>query len=744
MDRYSSSQSPYQPSAGHVYLDFLTLHGLKLGIIERSTAHDLSTRPLSAAELQDHHGRRAFLEQLTIDGRAVFPLSVQDPPAPGDPGRQLGWEDERQGRWGFEMAEQQRRMARMGLARGDAVTRGGMLETRPELEMSECVGTRAGGPKGEVEGQVPVGTTQLTCQRWKDWVDGTAEERRTRQKCEEWRQQCQGPNAEQPFFRRGGRPERATRQRQQLNVHLPPAKPSSLHPGPSRIPDAQSAILSIAHTHRSAASDLALSLAFQNMAYRGFNCQSKEAQERKQLQHQQQYQKEQQQEEQKQKQQQYQKQHQKQQQQQQQRETATSVPKSEPSNTEPVAQSRVATEIPVEKKYGVEAMDETHLDRAEHWRGVWRGVREEQHEQRITGLAALAQACASSQYEPYYPTPVTTSGPPTKVQHEQRTQGLGTVPQVYASSQYEPCYPTPVTSSRPPTKVQPIVTSADRAVEIPVEKKVGAEQSEGMTIDSVEYGQGVEHWRSVLKKEEHEQRTQGLETLAQACASGQSVPSKPDSRPPTTAQPAVASADREKSKEGSIACASSQSVPSHPTAVPDSRPPTKVQPIVFRADRDRSKDGIVAWLRVGGEESTLAATSGGVYKVDSESLNRASEMAKRWTQLPLRFVDPSALAGCKIGAGKRALAGRVREGDIVSSGDSAAGTDDAARISAHAAESPKTPEDAAESPDEGIREWEAVEGCGVDGEWCYVKSVGEGSESGEDGWVDATGEEEVV
>ncbi len=666
----------------------------------------------------------------------------------------LRWEDcgpwahtgERQGQWGyrgFEMAEQQRQMGRMGLA----VMRGELPETRLELEMSECVGTRAGGPKGEAEGQVPVGTTQLTCQRWVDGVDGAggvlnAEERRTRQRCEEWRQQCPGPTVEQPR-RRGWnwRPERAKPQRQ--TARLPPAKPSSLHPGPSRIPDAQPPV--------PVAVDLALSVAFQNMAYRGFNCQSKEAQERKQLQHQQhqqeqhqqQYQKEQQQEEQKQKQQQYQKQ-----QQQQQRETATSVPKSEPGNTEPVAQSRVAAEIPVEKKYGEEAMDETHLDRAEHWRGVWRGVREEQHEQRTTGLAALAQACASSQYEPCYPTPVTTSGPPTKVQHEQRTQGLGTVPQVYASSLYVPSFPIPVMTSRPPTKIQPVVASADRDVEIPVEEKDGAEQSEGMTIDSVEYGQGVEHWRSVLKKEEHEQRTQGLETLGQGCASGQSVPSKPtvvpDSRPPTTVQPVVASADREKSKEGSIACASSQSVPSHPTAVPDSRPPTKVQPIVFRADRDRSKDGIVAWLRVGGEESTLAATSGGVYKVDSESLNRASEMAKRWTQLPLRFVDPSALAGCKVGAGKRALAGRVRVGEIVSSGDLAVGADNAARISVHAAESAKTPEDAAESPEEGIREWEAVEGCGVDGEWCYVKSVGEGSESGEDGWVDASGEGEVV
>lgn len=72
MDRHCSCYSPYQPSATQVYLDYLRLTQQDETTNERSKAHELSLRPLSTSELEEHHRRKSCLFKAANDRLAKF------------------------------------------------------------------------------------------------------------------------------------------------------------------------------------------------------------------------------------------------------------------------------------------------------------------------------------------------------------------------------------------------------------------------------------------------------------------------------------------------------------------------------------------------------------------------------------------------------------------------------------------------------------------------------------------------
>lgn len=72
MNRHCSCNSPYQPTANLVYLDYLHLTKQDDDANERSKAQELSLRPLSTSELEEHHRRRACLLEAAKDRLAKF------------------------------------------------------------------------------------------------------------------------------------------------------------------------------------------------------------------------------------------------------------------------------------------------------------------------------------------------------------------------------------------------------------------------------------------------------------------------------------------------------------------------------------------------------------------------------------------------------------------------------------------------------------------------------------------------
>ena len=275
MDRHYSRQSPYQPSAGQVYLDYLHLNGQDNSIDERVRAHELSARPLSLSELEEHHKRHASLQKYANDQWAKVqhdraaengPLTALRqrtiPPAKTNSGKNctqrqqsggaqhspvrprsrpldlpsqdnreqqiLGTRREQRGYTEFEFSDQERRMARMGLGGEKCYGKGATPHTTPAL------------PE-------PVPTSHRSLRIC------VPEEKCTQQMQEQSKAQVQyseNPNCYPWVHERtkdallktrareeAGRRKSAQKSEQEMvqKVQLPAAKPGSLYPGPSRI-----------------------------------------------------------------------------------------------------------------------------------------------------------------------------------------------------------------------------------------------------------------------------------------------------------------------------------------------------------------------------------------------------------------------------------------------------------------------------------------------------------------------------
>lgn len=276
MDRHCSRQSPYQPSADQVYLDYLRLERRDDGIDERFRALDLSSRPLSAFELEEHHKRKACLKEdandrwsqiermHTVEKRAFTALHrCKFPPAKTNNGKEntyrqppggvlrhsqpkprprpldlanedygqrqsLGTRRSERGYLGFEIADQKRRLARMGLggrqSHGESAIPQKTLPL-PILEPTDhLIFSRTGAPKvGPV--QQMQSTSKVQEMQKETLACGQLVQEHTSDVL-----------LEVQASQEAGQRKLAQQKREQQKVQLPTAKLGNLYPGPTRIP----------------------------------------------------------------------------------------------------------------------------------------------------------------------------------------------------------------------------------------------------------------------------------------------------------------------------------------------------------------------------------------------------------------------------------------------------------------------------------------------------------------------------
>ncbi|KAL9066867.1 MAG: hypothetical protein Q9161_007286 [Pseudevernia consocians] len=324
MDRHCSRQSPYQPSADQIYLDYLHLERRDDGIDERFRALDLSSRPLSAFELEEHHKRTACLKEdandrwaqiermHTVEKRAFTALhQCKFPPAKTNNGMEntyrqpsggilrhsqpkprprpldlanedsgqrqsLGTRRSERGYLGFEIADQKRRVARMGLggrqSHGESAT---PQKTLPLLipEPTDHLFSRTCAPKVRPV-QKMQGTSKVQELQKETLACGQLAQEHTNNVL-----------LDVQASQEAGQRKLAQQKRELQKVQLPTAKPGNLYPGPTRIPGILRPIR-IAHDDddkdRSIMSELALSVHLKSKmasqeAYRKY----KEVKERK-------------------------------------------------------------------------------------------------------------------------------------------------------------------------------------------------------------------------------------------------------------------------------------------------------------------------------------------------------------------------------------------------------------------------------------------------------------------------------
>ena len=295
MDRHCSRLSPYQPSAGQVYLDYSDLERRVDGIDKRFRALDLGSRPLSAFELEEHHEREARLRQQAnsrwatmeqthpVEKRANTPLHrYRCPPGKANNGNEntyrqlpgevpqhshskprprppylesedpryrqsLGTRRSERGYLDFEIADEKRRVARMGLggrqSHGAAATPQSTIPilipgSTHHLSPQICAQQMLNQSKSHQQQSEPAAYGQ----RVRESTNSVSLKARP------------SKEAEQRML--------AQQKREQQRVQLPAAKPGHLYPGPTRV----SGILPPNHikndgdTKRSIASELALTV----------------------------------------------------------------------------------------------------------------------------------------------------------------------------------------------------------------------------------------------------------------------------------------------------------------------------------------------------------------------------------------------------------------------------------------------------------------------------------------------------
>ena len=272
MDPHYSPQSPYQPSAGQVYLDYLHLNGQNSSIDERVRAHELSVRPLSLSELEEHHRRHASLQRYANDhlelvratengpftalrqrkvplaktnngknctqteqSSGVQPSTARPRSRPlyissQNPREQqiLGTSREQRGYTEFEISDQERRLARMGLRPQKCYGKGATPHTRPALpepvptshrSLRICVPERK--PIQQIQelekAQVQYSESPACCSLVQERTNDAMLKTRAR---EEAGRDKSDQKCEQEMVQK---------------VQLPAAKPGRLYPGPSRI-----------------------------------------------------------------------------------------------------------------------------------------------------------------------------------------------------------------------------------------------------------------------------------------------------------------------------------------------------------------------------------------------------------------------------------------------------------------------------------------------------------------------------
>ncbi|KAL9136891.1 MAG: hypothetical protein Q9175_001897 [Cornicularia normoerica] len=327
MDRHCSRQSPYRPSAGQVYLDYLRLDGQDDCIDERCRAHDLSVRPLSLSELEEHYKRYACLQKFANDrwakiehirgvekraftalhqckftpakanhgkddthrqlsGRILQQPHARPRPRPLDlpneghmEQQSLGARREQRGYSEFEIADQKRRVARMGLGGQQCHGKGATPHTTHPIPLPVPTNRRfprTSNPKEEsaqqMQEQSKAQEQQSETPACGPWVQERTNEvllkNRTRQEA--------------------GQRKLAQQKHEQQKVQLPPAKPGNLYPGTSRISGILPPIR-IAHDNmeQNIMSELALSVHLKSKmasqeAYRKYKEEKEQRKEEKQ------------------------------------------------------------------------------------------------------------------------------------------------------------------------------------------------------------------------------------------------------------------------------------------------------------------------------------------------------------------------------------------------------------------------------------------------------------------------------
>ena len=286
-------------------MDPLRFNKREHGIDERSKALELSLRShLSASELEEHYGRKARLVQDANDRRAkidqfltmeesstppalrrcIFPPSMgtngsdnarpwlfegvpqqwRQRPAPRapheDPELREDWKTslDQRGYVEFEIADQKRRLARMGLvgrdSRGDETT---FSSSKPKPD--DHVFARTWAPKEKpaqttLSPPIPMPTNHHCGPKEtfvpQMWVPPKAQEQQSKTPaCRGWIQQVPvlkskaGQDVEQrklaeqrPAEQKPLEQKPAQQKREQQQTRLPAAKPGNLYPGPTRIP----------------------------------------------------------------------------------------------------------------------------------------------------------------------------------------------------------------------------------------------------------------------------------------------------------------------------------------------------------------------------------------------------------------------------------------------------------------------------------------------------------------------------
>ena len=272
MDRHYSRQSPYQPSAGQVYLDYLHLNGQDSSIDERVRAHELSARPLSLSELEEHHKRHASLQRYANDHLDLVratengpftalhqrkvppaktnngknctqpeqPSGVQNPIArPRSRPLHISSQDYREqqildtrrelrGYTEFEISDQERRLARMGLGAQKCYGKGATPHTT--LALPEPVPTSHRSLRVSVPERKPTQQMQEQPKAQVQYSKSPA--------CSSLVQERTNDTLLKSQVREeAGRQQSAQKCEQEMvqKVQLPAAKPGNIYPGPSRI-----------------------------------------------------------------------------------------------------------------------------------------------------------------------------------------------------------------------------------------------------------------------------------------------------------------------------------------------------------------------------------------------------------------------------------------------------------------------------------------------------------------------------
>ena len=274
MDRHYSRQSPYQPSAGQVYLDYLHLNGQDSSVDERVRAHELSVRPLSLYEVEEHHKRHASLQRYANDHLKLVRATDNGPitalrqhktlPAKTHNGKNCTQSErssgvtnatarprsrplhipsqnyreqqildptcEKRGHTEFEISDQERRVARMGLGTQKCCGKGATPHTTPALP--ESVPTSHQSLRVRVPERKPI-------QQIQEQPKAQVQYSKSPACCSLVQERNNDTLLESQAREEAGRQQSARECEQEMvqKVQLPAAKPGSLYPGPSRISD---------------------------------------------------------------------------------------------------------------------------------------------------------------------------------------------------------------------------------------------------------------------------------------------------------------------------------------------------------------------------------------------------------------------------------------------------------------------------------------------------------------------------